>query len=76
MNNVPEEQFNRPEAFEKRRSQQISFHAFPTTSIGSFPQTAGDPSFAAIAATCAPVRRSTCCNLLLYFFMNCSFKYI
>jgi len=40
VNNVPEDQFNRPEEFEKRRSQQISFHAFPTTSIGSFPQTA------------------------------------
>jgi hypothetical protein len=41
VNNVAEDQFNRPEEFEKRRSQQISFHAFPTTSIGSFPQTAG-----------------------------------
>ena len=44
MKNVPDSQFNRPEPFEKRRGKQISTHAFPTTSIGSFPQTAGELS--------------------------------
>jgi hypothetical protein len=33
--------FRRPEAFEARRDKQIQLPAFPTTSIGSFPQTAG-----------------------------------
>ncbi len=32
--------FKRPEAFEARRGKQPQFPAFPTTSIGSFPQTA------------------------------------
>lgn len=41
VKNVPEADFNRPEPFEQRRGKQISTDAFPTTSIGSFPQTAG-----------------------------------
>ena len=39
---VAEDQFDRPENFETRRPKQINTHAFPTTSIGSFPQTAGE----------------------------------
>lgn len=54
VNNVPEDQFNRPEEFEKRRSQQISFHAFPTTSIGSFPQTAGKVNYHAATRARGP----------------------
>ncbi len=42
VKNVAADQFNRPSSFEERRKQQIATHAFPTTSIGSFPQTAGD----------------------------------
>ncbi len=38
---LKEELFNRSLPFEKRRGQQIQMPAFPTTSIGSFPQTAG-----------------------------------
>ena len=39
--------FNRAEVFAKRRGSQIQTVDFPTTSIGSFPQTAG-----ACAAMC------------------------
>ena len=35
--------FNRPEDFKTRRPKQIKTPPFPTTSIGSFPQTAGEP---------------------------------
>lgn len=31
---------SRPESFEERRPKQPTFHAFPTSTIGSFPQTA------------------------------------
>lgn len=34
--------FNRPEDFKTRRPKQIKTPPFPTTSIGSFPQTAGE----------------------------------
>lgn len=37
--NVPKEMFDRPLPFDKRRDQQIPMPAFPTTTIGSFPQT-------------------------------------
>lgn len=37
--NIPKEMFDRPEPFEKRREAQVSTPAFPTTTIGSFPQT-------------------------------------
>ncbi len=36
-----EDMFVRPEGFEERRAKQHQTHAFPTTTIGSFPQTAG-----------------------------------
>ena len=42
---VAEDQFDRPEDFETRRPKQVNTHAFPTTSIGSFPQTAGGSHF-------------------------------
>ena len=45
VKNVAADQFDRPSSFEERRRQQIATHAFPTTSIGSFPQTAGLHSF-------------------------------
>ena len=35
--------FTRSEPFEKRRDTQIKTPPFPTTTIGSFPQTAGVP---------------------------------
>ena len=38
---LKEELFSRSLPFEKRRGLQIQTPAFPTTSIGSFPQTAG-----------------------------------
>lgn len=41
IHDVPASDFDRPEPFEKRRPKQIGTHAFPTTSIGSFPQTPG-----------------------------------
>lgn len=33
--------FSRPTSFKERRSAQIKTRAFPTTTIGSFPQTTG-----------------------------------
>lgn len=36
---IPTEFFQRPAPFAVRRPQQPQFHAFPTTTIGSFPQT-------------------------------------
>lgn len=38
----PAEMFIRSEPYELRRDKQIQTHAFPTTTIGSFPQTAGE----------------------------------
>ncbi len=38
---MAEKLFNRAEVFAKRRAEQIQTVDFPTTSIGSFPQTAG-----------------------------------
>lgn len=35
--------FSRSEDFETRRPKQIAMPAFPTTTIGSFPQTTGAP---------------------------------
>ncbi|KAL6745237.1 cobalamin-independent methionine synthase [Haematococcus lacustris] len=37
---IPDNLYRRPEAYSVRRSKQISMPAFPTTTIGSFPQTA------------------------------------
>ncbi|KAG2448374.1 hypothetical protein HYH02_006956 [Chlamydomonas schloesseri] len=37
---IAAEWFSRPQSFEARREQQPQFHDFPTTTIGSFPQTA------------------------------------
>lgn len=37
---LAEEMFHRPEPYATRRPKQVAFHAFPTTTIGSFPQTA------------------------------------
>ncbi|GAB5034800.1 5-methyltetrahydropteroyltriglutamate--homocysteine methyltransferase [Nannochloropsis oceanica] len=36
---IPADFFKRPAPFAERRPQQPQFHAFPTTTIGSFPQT-------------------------------------
>lgn len=36
---IPKEMFDRPEEFDKRRNAQVPTPAFPTTTIGSFPQT-------------------------------------
>lgn len=33
--------FERPEDYETRRAKQVEMPAFPTTTIGSFPQTIG-----------------------------------
>ncbi|GBF92667.1 hypothetical protein Rsub_05036 [Raphidocelis subcapitata] len=37
---IPRSMFDRAERFEERRAKQLQFPPFPTTSIGSFPQTA------------------------------------
>ncbi|GFH22837.1 cobalamin-independent methionine synthase, partial [Haematococcus lacustris] len=37
---IPDNLYRRPEAYSVRRTKQISMPAFPTTTIGSFPQTA------------------------------------
>lgn len=39
INSLDEEAFRRPESYEQRRSKQIQMPPFPTTTIGSFPQT-------------------------------------
>jgi hypothetical protein len=39
---LEEKLFERPEDYETRRGKQIDMPAFPTTTIGSFPQTNGD----------------------------------
>lgn len=56
---VAETLFNRAEVFAKRRSSQIQTVDFPTTSIGSFPQTTG---------TCPLLRgtRTTRCDYLRF----------
>ncbi|KAG2442603.1 hypothetical protein HXX76_002688 [Chlamydomonas incerta] len=38
--NIAEELFSRPQPYDVRRGQQLQLHPFPTTTIGSFPQTA------------------------------------
>ena len=38
--NLAADMFHRSEPYASRRSKQVAFHAFPTTTIGSFPQTA------------------------------------
>ena len=38
---LDEAMFSRSEAFETRRPKQVAMPAFPTTTIGSFPQTNG-----------------------------------
>jgi hypothetical protein len=39
---MPHDMFARPEPYEQRRGKQIRTPAFPTTTIGSFPQTPGE----------------------------------
>ncbi len=39
IGSLDEEAFHRPEPYEQRRSKQIQLPPFPTTTIGSFPQT-------------------------------------
>ena len=51
---IEEAKFSRSEPFKTRRAKQIQTVDFPTTTIGSFPQTAG-------AHHCAPVM--TWCEL-------------
>lgn len=54
---IPAEWFSRPKPYDVRREQQLQLPAFPTTTIGSFPQTAGArvfPCFLAPSAHIAP----------------------
>ena len=39
---ISEDLFNRSQEFKSRRGSQIQMVDFPTTTIGSFPQTAGE----------------------------------
>jgi len=41
VGSIPPQQFQRSVAYTVRRAQQPQFHPFPTTTIGSFPQTPG-----------------------------------
>ena len=47
---IEESLFNRSQEFKARRKSQIQTVDFPTTTIGSFPQTAGACSCRAVSA--------------------------
>lgn len=49
---LEEKLFERSEDFETRRPKQIDVPAFPTTTIGSFPQTNGAPRHPLLEISC------------------------
>ena len=49
---IEEAKFSRSEPFKTRRAKQIQTVDFPTTTIGSFPQTAGAQHCALVMAWC------------------------
>lgn len=55
---IAENLFNRSEDFKARRAKQIQTPDFPTTTIGSFPQTAG----VCPALPCPPALPATLCT--------------
>ena len=72
---IEESLFNRSEDFKSRRPKQIQTGDFPTTTIGSFPQTAGSPYFhdqlSSVSHTVDlkrphQTRNEACCTAVVY----------
>ncbi len=61
---IAENLFNRSEEFKARRSKQIQTPDFPTTTIGSFPQTPGAHSTSCLPLTlsCRPPSKRLLCH--------------